>query len=258
MTLAESVRAIEARPSTTSREVLAEFGLLDGHPWAATAASPLTTFYACLHDLGRAQRPRRVLEIGTGFGLSAAAFLRACGDPELFVTLDLGVYGGQSAFGDNIEFARGRIHEWCRRRAIPTERARFFRANTQPAGLGDNLGEGVEIPHWTLVPEAAAAVRGGRFDLVFVDGRHTGDGLYNDLSGFWEFLRPGGLAICDDLHDTERFVFPWAGDTVESFRRFLAERGGEIADHHVWEAPRVPPEGLSGLRPFGLLRKRGL
>jgi len=218
---------------TRSADILAEFGLLSGHPWAETAASPLTTYYACLHDLVRRERARRVLEIGTGFGLSGAAILAAMEEIEFFVSVDLGTLGA-----NNVSFARERLHAWCRRRGVPVERVRVVHAGTQP---GDE-------PRWT--PDAAS------FDVVFIDGRHTGDALYNDLSLTWTLLRPGGLAVCDDLHD-ERFPFEWAGQTTRSFERFAAERAGEIAARRIWEEPRVPPEGASGLRPFGLLRKRG-
>ncbi len=95
------------------------------------------------------------------------------------------------------------------------------------------------------------------FDLLFVDGKHTEDGLYQDMKSFWQFLRPGGLLLCDDLHDTSyRDIFPWAGETVASFQRFLAEFAADIQEHYIWPFPRVLPEGAAGLRPFGLIRKK--
>ncbi len=93
------------------------------------------------------------------------------------------------------------------------------------------------------LPELQELLRPGSFDVLFVDGKHTEDGLYQDMKTFWQFLRPGGLLLCDDLHDASyRDLFPWAGDTITSFQRFTSEFAGDIQEHHVWPYPRVLPE----------------
>ena len=256
--LSSLCRSFEQELPLTTQEIMADFDLLEGHPWEHHTTSPLTSYYACLSALARSCRPRRILEIGTGFGLSAAALLSACEQVELFVSLDLAIFGGQYQFGEsNLDFAAQKIHAWCRKRGIPPEGVRFFQANTQPQGKSDNDNIACQAPHWSTLPELRLFLELESFDILFVDGKHTEDGLYQDMRTFWRFLRPGGLLLCDDLHDESyREIFPWAGETIASFQRFLAEFADDIQEHHVWPFPRVLPEGPAGLRPFGLIRKK--
>jgi FkbM family methyltransferase len=250
--------ALEITRGRTTRQILEPFGLLEGHPWAETAMSELTTYYACLYGVAQPEQPRKILEIGTAFGMSAATFLSASPDAELFVSLDLGIYGGLlGSQQNNIDFTRSHIHEWCGRHQVDTRRVRFYRANTQPPGQGDNDNQGLDAPRWCLLPEVVRLLQEHQFGIVFVDGKHTDDGLLNDMKTFWPFLQPGGLMICDDLHHPEEYAgaFSWVGHTWQSFHRFLEERSGEIAEHVVWNFPQVPPKGKMGLRPFGLVRK---
>ncbi len=256
--LASQCRALEQELPVPNREIMAEFGLLEGHPWAHHANSEVTTYYACLYGLVQSFKPKRILEIGTGFGLSAAALLKACDPLEILVTMDLGIFAESYKFPENnIAYARCKLHEWCTRQNIPTDRVRFFQANTQPSGQTDNDHLPCTAPHWRGIQELQDLLIPESFDLLFVDGKHTEDGLYQDMKTFWEFLRPGGLLVCDDLHDESyRDLFPWAGETVASFERFTAEFAGDIQEHFVWDFPRVLPATHAGLRPFGLIRKK--
>jgi radical SAM superfamily enzyme YgiQ (UPF0313 family)/predicted O-methyltransferase YrrM/GT2 family glycosyltransferase len=256
--LASLCRRLEKDQPLSTREILADFGLLTGHPWEHHANSPVTTYYACLAALAQSCRPRRILEIGTGFGLSAAALLHACDQVELFVSLDLGIFADEYQFKEsNLAFAARKIHAWCQKRGVPPERVRFFRANTQPLGKTDNDNIACQASHWSTLLELRQVLAPASFDVLFVDGKHTEDGLYQDMRTFWRFLRPGGLLLCDDLHDDSyREIFPWAGETIASFERFLGEFASDIAEHQVWPFPQVLPEGAAGLRPFGLIRKK--
>ena len=256
--LYEGCKTAEGQLSPTTREILDEFNLLNGHPWADTARDPMTTYYACLHAVVRGERPRSVLEIGTAFGMSTATLLKSITDPELLVSLDLGVIGPKLGWsGDNVEFVQNRLLDWCERRHLPSERIRLYRANTQPSGKGDNVGLGVDVPHWSRNPELVRLLQWHDFDVVFVDGKHTKDGLINDLETFWPFVGPGGLVICDDIHDPAKYqgLFSWVGDTWESFHSFVDNYRADIAEHYIWEFPHVPPSGKAGVRPFGLIRK---
>ena len=257
--LPDLCRGLETALPRSTRDIMADFDLLAGHPWEHHAQSPATTYYACLSALASHSRPRRILEIGTGFGLSAAALLSACDEVELFISLDLGIFADHYHFPENNQaFAARKAHAWCKKKGIPPERVRFFKANTQPPGKSDNDNLACQAPHWRDLPELLELLQPGSFDVLFVDGKHTEDGLYQDMLTFWEFLRPGGLLLCDDLHDASyRDIFPWAGDTLTSFQRFTTEQAGDIQEHHVWPYPRVLPENAAGLRPFGLIMKKG-
>ena len=253
--LAAVCNGLESRLPISSREILEEFDLVSGHPWEETAKSELTNYYACLYGLACHNKPKKVLEIGTAFGMSAATMLKACEDIELFVSIDLGIYSEEFGFAqNNMEFTRGRVHRWCRRTGVSVERVRFYRANTQPPDEGDIE---TDVMRWHQNVELVRLLESHEFDVIFVDGKHIDDGLLNDLKTFWPFLRPGGLMLCDDLHD-EKANFAWAGHTVRSFEEFLETHGPNISDSYIWNFPQVVPGGHSGIRPFGLIRKTKL
>lgn len=256
--IAEICQSLEGALPLSTQEILREFDLETGHPWEAHASSPVTTYYGCLNAIASSVSPSRILEVGTAFGMSGASLIRSCKRLERFISIDLGFFHKEYGFAvPNIDFAAGRIHGWCRKNGIPESAALYFQGNTQPDGKSDNANKISGVRHWTEVPELVAELVPESFDVLFVDGKHTQDGLYNDMVGFWRFLRPGGILICDDLHEPAVYkdVFPWAGDTLDSYRRFLAERASEIADSHIWNHPHVLPEGHLGLRPFGIIRK---
>ncbi|MBX7136863.1 MAG: FkbM family methyltransferase [Oligoflexia bacterium] len=249
---------LEQSPVTTTYSIMQEFDLLDGHPWTKVTQSAVTNYYACLYGIAREERPKKVLEVGVAFGMSGSTLIKSCEPFELYVGIDLAIFGPQNGTQvNNLEFAKNKIHNWCKRNNIPTTRAMFFNANTQPVGQGDNDDLGQDVPRFQEIPELMSVLNNERFDIIFIDGKHTGLGLYNDLCAFWPYLKPGGLAICDDLHDavTYKGVFSWAGDTETSFQRFIREHVNCISDFAIWDFPRVPPDEMNGLRPFGLVRK---
>lgn len=257
--LANLCRRLETAPPLSTQEILGEFDLIAGHPWADHASSPTTNYYACLHGLAASVKPSRILEIGTAFGMSGASLVKACDQLELFISVDLGFFHQEYNFPEsNIRFAERKIHDWCRRQGIPLDKARYFQGNSQPDGKSDNENKIVGIPHWSEVPDLVSLLTHESFDVLFVDGKHTEDGLYNDMVSFWQYLRPGGLLLCDDLHDPAvyRNIFSWAGETLESFRRFVAEYAAEIDDWHIWDFPHVLPSSFEGIRPFGIIRKK--
>src|SRR5512136_823862 len=257
--LAETCKKIESEPQISNEAIFGDFHLLTGHPWQETVQSLLTTYYSCLYRIVQEEKPIRVLEIGTAFGLSSATMISASPELDVFITLDLGIYGDQLGFSqNNVDFARTRIHGWCCKHHIAFDRVRFYRANSQPEGIGDNEDTGSDIRRWHQIPDLVRLLTQYEFDVTFIDGKHTGDGLYNDFCFFWPMLKEGGLVICDDLHDeaTYRDIFPWAGQTLTSFRRFKEDHAGEIADSVIWNYPRVLPPDFMGLRPFGLIRKK--
>jgi predicted O-methyltransferase YrrM len=258
---AETCKKIESEKPISNIDIFNEFNLLEGHPWEATVTSEITNYYSCLYNIVKREKPKRILEIGTAFGLSAASMLKASPDIELFVTIDLGIYGEQLGFSqNNIEFARTRIHQWCCKKSIPLDRVRFYQANSQPGRIGDNENIGAEIHRWHQIPELVRLLTQFEFDVIFVDGKHTDDGLFNDFVSIWPMLCYGGLLICDDLHDeaTYKNVFSWAGQTLASFHLFADAHSQEIEDIFIWNYPRVMPADYTGLRPFGLIRKKNI
>src|SRR5262249_37008118 len=54
-------------------------------------------------------------------------------------------------------------------------------------------------------------------DLVYIDGSHEEDDVYQDLCNYWKLLRPGGVLVGDDWH-----AF-WFG-VICAVNRFVRER----------------------------------
>lgn len=263
-------------------QLLDAAGLASGHPWAFLARLALdqpgsVAYYRYLYGLVRVVDPVRILEIGTAFGLSGATFILGAPRLRKLISLDLGVFSAQydaversgnwdvmkryrteelKADGGNIAFAREALRALAARVDAPVELS-LHQVNTQPAGT-DNFDVVADVPRWFEVPELVSELQGAAVDLLFIDGKHTGDGLYQDFRSFFKHVRPGGLVICDDLHDTS-FAYDWAGQTLESFRRIEAEFDAEIEESLIWPFPQLPdaPGQEPTVRPFGLIRKKG-
>jgi predicted O-methyltransferase YrrM len=264
--------------------LLKEAQLATGHPWAFLADVALSdpgsvAYYRYLYGLARLLNPVHVLEIGTAFGLGSAAFLLGSPGLRKLTSLDLGVFTKQYEIveqsagagwpvmerykeeqlvsdGRNIDFAREALGRLAAR-TRPEAQVRIYRVNTQPSG-SDNFDVNVDVPRWFEVPELVAELQANPVDLLFIDGKHTGDGLYQDFKSFFRFLRPGGVVLCDDVHDSS-YPYQWAGQTLASFERATAEFASEIEESTIWTFAQLPDwygqEPIA--RPFGLVRKKG-
>jgi len=282
--LARWCNRLEHAALPSDYQLLDAAGLHSGHPWAfladiARAEPGSVAYYRYLYGLVRLLDPTRILEVGTAFGMSAATFLQAAPNLRSLVSLDLGVFtteydlvaqdpeAGWStldqyktrelpADGRNIAFAREVLKGVAEKLASPAT-VSLFQVNTQPQG-SDNFDAVIKVPRWTEVAPLVAELERAPFDLLFIDGKHTDDGLYQDFKSFFRYVRPGGLIICDDLHDSS-YSYAWAGQTVASYQRILEEYGNEIADSHIWSFPQLPDNaGQEPIaRPYGLIRKRG-
>jgi predicted O-methyltransferase YrrM len=118
-----------------------------------------------LSDLAEAQRPRDILEIGTGYGFSTIALARCSSLPRV----------------TTIEFS--------------LERHRLARANLSSAGL-----DGVHCMHADKIDALRELTEAGAaFDMVFHDGGHSGDEYVRDFARLLPLLRPGALIVFDDI-----------------------------------------------------------
>ena len=272
MKLAELCNRIEAQPGIRAWDLWQQTDLVHGHPWSRLLTEPsresghLVTYYPALYGIAQHERPKVILEIGTGFGLSTATWILGDPDLELLITLDLGIYGSQYAEPervDNLSFARSKCEALQERIGSKAE-LHFIRCNTQPEG-SDNSDVPTDVPFWENVPELRALLDKYPVDLLFIDGKHTGDGCINDLHSFAKFVRPSGLILCDDMHEAgERGhsklpPYPWAGQALKGFREFIAASNGEVADWHFWRWPAILNCTLKepASRPFGLIRYSG-
>lgn len=223
----ETCKRLEKTLPLTNAEVFAGFNMTD-NPWRQNATDA-ANFYACLHGLIVLEKPKRILEIGTKYGLSAAAMSLVAP----VVSVDLVEYESR----------------------VESPNITYIIADTQTNEPGNKNGIVSDAPVWFRNKKLLWIVLDGQWnDVLFIDGKHSSNGLFNDLWVFWPSVSPGGLVVCDDLFDPMgNWPRPikWLGDTWQSFYRFTAMIESQIAERYVWDFPYV----TSGPRPWGLIRK---
>ncbi len=165
------------------------------------------------------ERPRRTLEIGLGYGLSALSICRGL------------VAGGRSD---------------VRHTAIdPFQTSRFADVGLQllkAAGVEQLVVHHAELSELRL---PAMVGRADRFDFAFVDGSHRFDAVFVDLFYLSRLLVPGAVVVLDDLQLPS--VARAAAFYVNNLE-WTIEECSTSPEHH-WIALRtssVPDE-----RPFG-------
>ena len=254
MKLKELCDSLEKELPLSNAEVFEPYTIPDGYPWKDKTTDDCN-MYACLYGLGAYEGMNlHILEIGAGWGISGLMWLRLQGQTGRFVSIDRGFFDGRP----NIPVVKDL---WLRQ--PPCERPKYsfpfflYEGNTQLIYTDPDIPCYNGIP-WIRQHELIACLQPG-IDVLFIDGDH-GDkdrpwALFNDLWQFWPYLRPGGLCICDDIHDPFDYVegrFPWLPYTWYSFWQFNRMMASQIEDCRVWKYPYVP----SGKRPVGLLRKK--
>lgn len=222
-------------------EVLGDYFILN-NPWAERPWRRFN-YWNGWYALSKLRRPARILEIGTAFGFSTIAWARGAGDSlKLLVSLDLGNFGRlfseeETPQVDNLSFVKEGIRQYQEEQNIRFE-YRQFAVNTQPPPYTDNEGNIVECPYWEDNKELRDMLVKTFFDIVFIDGKHTDNGLFNDLCSFFSNTSKGGLVVCDDIQHP---------DAAESMHRFI-KVNNRIADYTVWRFLRSNNEYGGTLR----------
>lgn len=134
---------------------------------------PTKLYFDLLTEVLKPYKPVRVLELGTGWGISGSAFLDAgC---ELLVTVDPNM---------TAPYVQKSLAELEARRAnYQTVVALNVRSENLTRGVFKDAGLG-EDP---------------KFDVIFVDARHDYESVRIDLLTAKNFLSKGGMIICDDF-----------------------------------------------------------
>lgn len=132
---------------------------------------------ACaLNYLGRRLRPASYLEIGVRRGKSLAQVIT--GQPSCnVVAIDLWVSPYRGVVNPGPDFVRQEM-----RRLGHVGELQLLSGESQ-----------------RVLPTFAADHPHRRFDLITVDGDHTDEGAWSDLSATVELLEPGGWLLFDDL-----------------------------------------------------------
>ena len=231
--------------------VLGEY-FIHNNPWADRPWKEFD-YWNGWYALARLRQPSRILEIGTGFGFSTIALARGAGENlKLLVSLDLGNIGSlftHEGFPEmnNLKYVWEGISRYRKEHGLNFEFS-LFKVNTQPPPYTDNESNPVECPHWREDSALIHVLNQNMFDLILIDGKHTGDGLYNDLISFFNYGRPGCLIVCDDLQYR---------DTIVSLSKFVRIHRSKITDYCIWRYLHANAE-YGGIlrRDQGLLLKR--
>ncbi len=131
----------------------------------------------------------KILEIGSFMGLSALLFAKALYASQNYSTriYCVDTWGDWSARFDHPLMkiiSQGKIYE-------------KFLNNISDSGL-----ENFIIPIRKDSVETARDFPDENFDLIFIDGDHTVDGAYRDLSAWHPKLKPGGILVGHDYFQT--------------------------------------------------------
>jgi hypothetical protein len=153
-----------------------------------------------------------IIEVGSWKGdpaLGMAEIIREAGIEAAIVCIDTWL--------GSLEHLAGTVRGWdlrpYLRHGYPTLYYQFL-ANVMHRGCQD-----------LIVPLANTSANGARWlarqqitaDLVYIDGSHEEDDVYDDLCRLWRLLRPGGALCGDDWHAY------WYG-VICAVNRFARER----------------------------------
>lgn len=183
-------------------------------------------------ELVRLVRPRRIIEVGTWKGASAAHLCELMAAEDVAGTvlcvdtwLDGDSIWRRSPHCSADEFRR--IWRYGR----PVELYHQFLANMVHLGYHDRV-----IPFPTTSAKAARwlARNGVRANLIYIDGSHDERDVYLDLVDYWPLLEPGGILCGDDWSAEKPGVEP-------AVRRFATEQNLviELRAERKWFFPPV-------------------
>lgn len=159
-------------------------------------------------------QPSLVIEVGSWKGGSALKMAEALRKQNHGVLLCIDTWLGALEFWENQDDP-DRFQSLKCRHGYPQVYFTFL-ANVCHACMCDVI---VPFP----LPSSSAAFwilrRGISADLVYLDGSHEEEDVYQDLLDYFEIIRPGGIVFGDD--------WEWSG-VQTAVRRFARENGLEI------------------------------
>jgi hypothetical protein len=172
------------------------------HPKSPYASFPFENYALDLqggpdHPLFRSLianvRPNIVFEVGTWKGASAvrlASLLKEQGADAAIVCIDTWLGSVDQIMGVH---AGWDIRPYAQH-GYPTLYHQFL-ANVMHSGCQDLI---VPFPNTSITAARWFMKQGFRADLIYLDGSHEEEDVYQDLQFYWKVLRPGGVIFGDD------------------------------------------------------------
>lgn len=177
-------------------------------------------------ELVESVRPTRIIEIGTwkgGSALTLASHLDRLGLDCEIICVDTWL-GALEMWTDPDDPDR---HGSLRlKHGYPTLYYTFL-ANVARAGRQNRI---TPFPVPSITAAQWCSLRCVHADLIYLDGSHEEEDVYQDLVTWWEMVRPGGRLFGDD----------WSWDGVRlAVQRFASENRLRISHRHdKWEIHR--------------------
>ena len=171
-------------------------------------------------------RPSRIIEVGTwkgGSALAMAGHLERLGLDAEIICVDTWL-GALEMWTDTADAERygalGLKHGY------PSLYYQFL-ANVCRAGRQERI---TPLPLPSVTAAQWFSLRGVRADLIYIDGSHEEEDVFQDLVSYWDLLRPGGVLFGDD----------WSWDGVRlAVEGFASENDLVIRHRHdKWELQR--------------------
>jgi hypothetical protein len=165
--------------------------------------------YGAVAALCKEISARRVCEIGVAYGYHAESLLL-----ENELTLYIGVDPYQPNYDPEDSFSRDVEALFSNRQGKPFD----ILFQTVAHRLNDR-GNGVGTLLRMKSSEAAALFKDGTFDLIYIDGDHRPQAVYDDIHGWFSKVRRGGILCGDDVN--------WPG-TEEILSKVSREFGCDV------------------------------
>ncbi|MES2572206.1 MAG: CmcI family methyltransferase [Verrucomicrobiota bacterium] len=181
---------------------------LDLHGWGSQSPA--------FAELIREQRPRLIIEVGTwkgGSALEMARLLEEASLPAAILCID--TWLGALEFWTELDDPQ-RHGSLKLKHGYPSVYYQFL-ANVCHRGAQKRI---VPFPQTSSIAGLWLRHYGIRADLIYLDGSHEEEDVYEDLLRYWEVLADGGVLFGDD--------YSWDGVRL-AVERFAREEGIGIA-----------------------------
>ncbi len=180
---------------------------LDLHGWGSRSAA--------FRELIVERAPRLVIEVGTWKGGSALEMARILDEQKSAAAiLCVDTWLGALEFWTDLADPE-RYGSLARKHGYPSVYYQFL-ANVCHRGAQERI---VPFPQTAAIAALWLRYYDIRADLIYLDGSHEEEDVYDDLNAYWPLLTPGGTLFGDD--------YTWDGVRI-AVERFAREQGCKI------------------------------